>query len=83
MTVNRVDGDQATCLWSTEEGNVLTGSFAIAVLTAPITTPAADPREPLPRPLRPRSFRALNRHWTGGSQQAKMKAACRGLSADG
>jgi hypothetical protein len=55
---------------------VLTGSFAIAVLIAPITTPAADPREPLPRPLRPRSFRALNRHWTGGSQQAKMKAAC-------
>ena len=44
MTVNHADGDQATCLWSTEEGNVLTGSFAIADLTAPITTTAADPR---------------------------------------
>jgi uncharacterized protein YodC (DUF2158 family) len=44
MTVNNVDGDQATCLWSTDEGNVLTGSFAITELTAPITVPAADPR---------------------------------------
>ena len=44
MTVKRVVGDQATCFWSTEEGNMLTGSFAIPDLTAPIATPAADPR---------------------------------------
>jgi|HubBroStandDraft_6_1064221.scaffolds.fasta_scaffold132151_3 uncharacterized protein YodC (DUF2158 family) len=44
MTVNKVAGDQATCFWSTDEGNVLTGSFAIAELTAPITLPGVDPR---------------------------------------
>jgi uncharacterized protein YodC (DUF2158 family) len=44
MTVNRVEGDQVTCFWSTDEGNLLTASFAIADLTAPITLPAAGPR---------------------------------------
>jgi uncharacterized protein YodC (DUF2158 family) len=44
VTVNNVEGDQATCFWSTDEGNVQTGSFAIAELTAPITMPAADLR---------------------------------------
>lgn len=42
MTVREVEGDQITCYWSTDEGNVLSGSFPIADLTAPITLPAAD-----------------------------------------
>src|SRR5580704_17782736 len=42
MTVNTVDGDQVTCFWSTDEGNVLSGSFPVSELTAPITLPAAD-----------------------------------------
>jgi uncharacterized protein YodC (DUF2158 family) len=44
MAVDKVEGDQATCFWSTDEGNALTGSFAIADLTTAITMPAADPR---------------------------------------
>jgi uncharacterized protein YodC (DUF2158 family) len=36
MTVRKVEGDQVTCYWSTDEGNVLSGSFPIADLTAPI-----------------------------------------------
>ena len=36
MTVQKVEGDQVTCYWSTDEGNVLSGSFPIADLTAPI-----------------------------------------------
>jgi uncharacterized protein YodC (DUF2158 family) len=42
MTVREVEGDQITCYWSTDEGNVLSGSFPIADLTAPITLPTAD-----------------------------------------
>jgi uncharacterized protein YodC (DUF2158 family) len=43
MTVNKVDGDQVTCFWSTDEGNVLSGSFPAFELTAPITLPGANP----------------------------------------
>ena len=39
MTVNTIEGDQVNCFWSTEEGNVLSGSFPIFDLTAPIAAP--------------------------------------------
>jgi hypothetical protein len=40
MLVRKIEGDQVTCYWSTDEGNVLSGSFPIADFTAPITLPA-------------------------------------------
>jgi uncharacterized protein YodC (DUF2158 family) len=39
MTVRSAEGDQVNCYWSTDEGNVLNGSFPVADLTAPL-----DPR---------------------------------------
>jgi uncharacterized protein YodC (DUF2158 family) len=44
MTVRNVEGNQVTCYWSTDEGNVLLGSFPVAELTAPMTLPAANSR---------------------------------------
>jgi uncharacterized protein YodC (DUF2158 family) len=39
ITVRSAEGDQVNCYWSTDEGNVLNGSFPVADLTAPL-----DPR---------------------------------------
>jgi uncharacterized protein YodC (DUF2158 family) len=44
MTVRSAGGDQVNCYWSTDEGNVLNGSFPVADLTAPLILPASDPR---------------------------------------
>jgi uncharacterized protein YodC (DUF2158 family) len=44
MTVRSTEGDQVNCYWSTDEGNVLNGSFPVADLTAPLVLPASDPR---------------------------------------
>jgi uncharacterized protein YodC (DUF2158 family) len=44
MTVRSAEGDQVNCYWSTDEGNVLNGSFPVADLTAPLILPASDPR---------------------------------------
>jgi len=43
MTVDKIEGDQVICHWSTEYGDVRSGSFQIAELAAPITIPPADP----------------------------------------
>jgi uncharacterized protein YodC (DUF2158 family) len=42
MTVKNVEGDQVNCIW-TEEGEVRSGSFPVALLAAPLTTPPDDP----------------------------------------
>jgi uncharacterized protein YodC (DUF2158 family) len=44
MTVRSAEGDQVNCYWSTDEGNVLNGTFPVADLTAPLILPASDPR---------------------------------------
>jgi hypothetical protein len=60
MTVDTVEGDQVTRYWSTEFGATRSGSFRIAQLSAPITSPPADPDQQrdeggdgslLPKPL--------------------------------
>jgi uncharacterized protein YodC (DUF2158 family) len=43
MTVDKVQGDQVICYWSTGYGETRSGSFPIAVLGASITFP---PRRP-------------------------------------
>jgi uncharacterized protein YodC (DUF2158 family) len=43
MTVDKVEGDLVTCFWSTEYGDVRSGSFRIAELALPITLPTPDP----------------------------------------
>src|SRR5229473_1142547 len=43
MTVDKIEGDQVICHWSTEYGDVRSGSFQIAELAAPITIPPAEP----------------------------------------
>src|SRR3979411_52564 len=43
MTVDKVEDDQVLCYYSTEYGEVRSGSFRIAELTAPITSPPPDP----------------------------------------
>jgi uncharacterized protein YodC (DUF2158 family) len=45
MTVDKIEGDQVICHWSTEYGDVRSGSFHNAELAAPITIPPADPDE--------------------------------------
>jgi uncharacterized protein YodC (DUF2158 family) len=45
MTVEKVDGDQVICHWSTEFGELRSGSFRLADLSAPITLPPPDPNE--------------------------------------
>jgi hypothetical protein len=45
MTVEKVDGDRVICLWSTEFGELRSGSFRIADLSAPITLPPPNPNE--------------------------------------
>jgi len=42
MTVKNVEGEQVNCIW-TEEGEIRSGSFAVALLAAPLTTPPDDP----------------------------------------
>jgi uncharacterized protein YodC (DUF2158 family) len=42
MTVKNVEGDQVNCIWS-EEGEIQSGSFPVALLAAPLTTPPVDP----------------------------------------
>jgi uncharacterized protein YodC (DUF2158 family) len=39
MTVDKVQGDQAICYWSTGDGAARSGSFPIAVLRTSITFP--------------------------------------------
>ena len=43
MTVARVQGDEVTCDWSTENGEVRSNTYRIAELSAPITLPPVDP----------------------------------------
>jgi uncharacterized protein YodC (DUF2158 family) len=42
MTVQNVAGDQVNCIW-TQEGDIRTGSFPIALVAAPLATPPDDP----------------------------------------
>ena len=43
MTVTGIQGDQVNCSWSDWNGEFKSGDFPIAVLTAPVTIPSADP----------------------------------------
>jgi uncharacterized protein YodC (DUF2158 family) len=45
MTVDKVEDDQVICYYSTEYGEVRSGSFRIAELSAPLTLPPADPNQ--------------------------------------
>lgn len=42
MTVKNVEGDQVNCIW-TEEGEIRSSSFPVALLATPLTTPPVDP----------------------------------------
>jgi uncharacterized protein YodC (DUF2158 family) len=42
MTVKNIEGDQVNCIW-TEEGEIRSGSFPVALLATPLTTPPVDP----------------------------------------
>jgi uncharacterized protein YodC (DUF2158 family) len=42
MTIKNVEGDQVNCIW-TEEGEIRSGSFPVALLATPLTTPPVDP----------------------------------------
>lgn len=43
MVVKSVQGDQVICDWGSEDGELQSGSFPVAMLTEPFTSP---PREP-------------------------------------
>lgn len=44
MIVKSVQGDQVTCIWGKENGELQSGSFPIAMLAAPFTPNADGPR---------------------------------------
>jgi uncharacterized protein YodC (DUF2158 family) len=43
MIVKSVQGDQAICSWSEEDGKLQSGNFPIAMLTPPVTLPPDEP----------------------------------------